>query len=178
MEKGTNHHVFLLFSSVCEYGAPGSTVRAGNVFWTKSPIYLLDLYVVLWISKYALRLLARRMPLAFIWKWQIKNNNNTLFFVLPGWVNGSLLKVVQHQACWIQLCYSLCDAASEVFSWSMGRYRNSCEVVACLALSRWMVKTFTSLLTCLAARDLETLQKLTSFYIDVSTNVVLNGCIN
>lgn len=32
MEKGVNHSIFLLFSSVCEYGAPGSTVHAGDVF--------------------------------------------------------------------------------------------------------------------------------------------------
>lgn len=33
-------------------------------------------------------------------------------------------------------CYFLCDGALEAFSWSMGHYRNSWEVVAALALSR------------------------------------------
>lgn len=52
-----------------------------------------------WISKHALHLFARGMPHAFIRKLWVKNNNCTSSFVLPGWVNGGLLRVVQHQAC-------------------------------------------------------------------------------
>lgn len=42
MEKGAKHSVFL-FSSACEYRAPGSALHAGGVSWAKSLVSLLGL---------------------------------------------------------------------------------------------------------------------------------------
>lgn len=104
-------------------------MHAGDRFWTGSSITCwISKYAVVWISKYSLCLFARKMHLAFIWNWSVQKNEH-IWIVLPDWIDGSLLTAVQHQVCWIQSCYFLCDVALE---WPAGVWAITGAVVRLL----------------------------------------------